>query len=115
MSLLTVSAPHKEKSVFLAALAAVILFCASPVAIAEDGAKDYASIYQRSCFACHSTGAAGAPLKGDTENWNGRIEARGMDGLVEVAIKGNGAMPAGGLCGDCTPEDMRALIEYMIE
>jgi len=72
--------------------------------------------YMASCFACHSTGAAGAPKVGDgmTAEWEPRLE-KGMDAVVANAINGINTMPAKGLCFDCTDDDLRALVEYMIE
>lgn len=68
--------------------------------------------YQSACFACHSTGAAGAPKTGDAEAWEPRL-AKGMDALLESIEKGMGGMPPGALCNDCTDEEYKALIEYM--
>ncbi len=68
--------------------------------------------YNRACVACHSTGAANAPKTGDTAAWEPRL-AKGMDALVESITKGMGAMPPRGMCMDCTPDDYKALIEYM--
>ncbi|NND67326.1 MAG: cytochrome c5 family protein [Halioglobus sp.] len=68
--------------------------------------------YNRYCVACHSTGAANAPKTGDTAAWEPRL-AKGMDVLVESTTKGMGAMPPRGMCMECTPEDYKALIEYM--
>ena len=90
-----------------------LLFSELGMASDETTAKDYQKIYQRSCFACHSTGAAGAPRTGDTAAWDARMEEKGMDGLVAASLSGSGGMPPKGLCGDCDATDMRALIELM--
>ena len=68
--------------------------------------------YQRSCFACHSTGAAGAPKAHDTVAWAPRL-AKGMPTLLESIKKGLNAMPPTGMCADCTDADYTALIEFM--
>ena len=72
--------------------------------------------YMASCFACHSTGAAGAPKVGAgmSVEWEPRLE-KGLDAVVQNAINGINTMPAKGLCFDCTDEDLRAIVEYMIE
>ena len=57
------------------------------VAAAPTGPKSGADVYQASCFACHGTGAMGAPKKGDAAAWEPR-KAQGMDVLLEHAIKG---------------------------
>lgn len=71
--------------------------------------------YMASCFACHSTGAAGAPKvgPGNAEAWAPRLE-KGMDAVVANSIKGLNAMPPKGLCFNCTDDDLRAVIEYMV-
>jgi cytochrome c5 len=68
--------------------------------------------YQSTCFACHSTGAAGAPKTGDAAAWEPRM-AKGMDVLVGTVKKGMNAMPPTGLCGNCSDEEYEALIEFM--
>ena len=72
--------------------------------------------YMASCFACHSTGAAGAPKVGAgmSAEWEPRLE-KGLDAVVQNAINGVNTMPAKGLCFDCTDEDIRAIVEYMID
>ena len=71
--------------------------------------------YMASCFACHSTGAAGAPKvgPGNADVWASRME-KGLDRVVNNAINGVNTMPAKGLCFDCTDADLRALVEYMV-
>ena len=51
------------------------------------------------------TGAAGAPKTGDAAAWAPRI-AKGMDTLYGNAINGVGAMPAKGLCADCSDDEI---------
>ena len=72
--------------------------------------------YMASCFACHSTGAAGAPKVGAgmMSEWEPRLE-KGLDAVVANAVNGVNAMPAKGLCFDCNEDDIRALVEYMLE
>ena len=72
--------------------------------------------YMASCFACHSTGAAGAPKVGEgmAEEWEPRLE-KGIDTVVANAINGINTMPAKGLCFDCTDDDLKAIVDYMIE
>lgn len=82
--------------------------------VADEPAFDAAAAYQQSCFACHASGAAGAPLLGDQEAWEARLE-KGMDMLMSNVIDGLNAMPARGLCVDCSDEDLRAIVDYMLE
>ena len=73
--------------------------------------------YMMSCFACHSTGAAGAPKVGSgmAAEWEPRLEEKGLDTVIQNAINGINTMPAKGLCFDCSDDDLRAIVEYMIE
>lgn len=89
---------------------------AAPAPAAEPAADnfDVAGAYQLRCFACHGTGAAGAPVIGNAEAWGERM-AKGMDAVMANAINGIGAMPARGLCMDCTDDQIAALINYMVD
>jgi len=71
-------------------------------------------IYDTKCASCHATGVAGAPKFGDKEVWAPRI-ATGMDSMLAVAIKGKGAMPPKDACMDCTDEQLKSTIQYMID
>ena len=74
---------------------------------------DVAATYQTSCFACHGSGAAGAPRIGDTAAWEKRL-SKGMDVVMENVMNGINTMPAKGLCFHCSYDDLRAIVEYMI-
>ena len=80
---------------------------------AASSARSGEEIFNSTCTACHSTGAAGAPKVGDKEAWAPRI-ATGMDTMLEVAIKGRNAMPPRGTCGNCSDDELKATIEYMV-
>jgi cytochrome c5 len=71
-----------------------------------------ASLYEDTCFSCHSVADSGAPLTGDTDAWDARLE-QGMDVLLDHTIDGFGGMPPLGSCMDCSGEDFEALIEFM--
>ena len=94
---------------------------AAPAATADAAAATEAAapmtaeqIYQTNCLACHQTGAAGAPKTGDAAAWAPRI-AKGMDTLVSNAINGLNAMPPKGLCMACSDDDLRGVVEYIVE
>lgn len=74
---------------------------------------DAAGVYQMNCFACHGTGAAGAPKLGDSEAWDERM-AKGMDAVMANVINGVGAMPARGICMSCSDGDLQQVVEYML-
>lgn len=71
-------------------------------------------VYSTKCFTCHATGAAGAPKVGDASAWAPRLEARGVDGLYDHAIHGFNAMPAKGLCMDCSDDEIKHAVDHML-
>ncbi len=95
--------------VYLATSEASVTAAATP---AEP--RDGATVYNTYCMACHTTGAAGSPVKGNAEQWAPRI-AQGMDVLVSHAINGFNAMPARGSCMDCSDDEVIAAIDYLLE
>ena len=72
------------------------------------------SVYDVACFACHMTGAAGAPKMGDSAVWGPRI-AQGMDTLVTNAINGKNAMPPKGGRLDLSDQDVASAVAYLVE
>ncbi len=79
---------------------------------ANTQAFDAEAKYKQTCAACHAMAVAGAPKAFDAEAWAPRL-ATGMDALITSVTNGKNAMPPRGLCMDCTPEQYKALIEYM--
>lgn len=73
---------------------------------------DVEASYQMSCFACHGTGAAGAPMLGDADAWTERM-GKGMDAVMANVINGINAMPPKGLCMTCSDDNLQALVDYM--
>lgn len=71
-------------------------------------------IYNTYCIACHVNGVAGAPRIGHAEEWQPRID-KGIDTLLANAIKGFNAMPPRGICSNCSDEELRHTILYMID
>lgn len=71
------------------------------------------SLYNKSCIACHASGAAGAPRTGDVMLWQARLDEVGIEALVDIALQGKGSMPAKGFCAECEREDLAALIRFM--
>lgn len=84
-------------------------------AVAPQPAMDLAKgqqVYQAACFACHATGAAGAPKLTDKAAWAPRL-AEGLDALYSAALNGKGAMPAKGGRPDLSDDDVKAAVAYM--
>ena len=66
------------------------------------------------CSACHAAGVAGAPKLGDKGAWRPRI-AKGKDSLYKNAINGINMMPPKGTCATCSDDDIKAIVDYMVE
>ncbi|WP_346796914.1 c-type cytochrome [Halomonas sp. Bachu 37] len=78
------------------------------------GGVDGAGIYNNVCMACHETGAAGAPIRGDEAAWAERTE-KGFATLLDHAINGFNAMPARGGNPSLSDEEMEAATAYLVE
>ena len=94
----------------LAPIGAVYLEGEKVAVAAPTGPRSGEQVYQAACFACHGTGALGAPKSAD--DWAPRI-ANGMDTLLDHAINGFNAMPPKGTCMDCSDEEISAAIDFM--
>ncbi|AOT06644.1 c-type cytochrome [Pseudoalteromonas luteoviolacea] len=81
-------------------------------ATVPSGPRSGEQIYQASCFACHGTGALGAPKTAD--EWATRL-TKGADVLLDHAINGFNAMPPKGTCMDCSDEEIQAAIDFMLK
>ena len=81
--------------------------------VAFDGSLDAEMLYGNVCSACHATGAAGAPIPG-APSMVARID-KGLDMLTQNAINGLNAMPARGGRLDLSDEQVRVIVEYMIQ
>jgi len=86
--------------------------CGGPVVAASTGPRSGDAVYTASCAGCHAIGVAGAPKKGDTAAWDKRL-AKGFDKTLANAISGLNAMPAKGLCMDCSDDELTAAIKFM--
>ncbi|MEQ8313573.1 MAG: c-type cytochrome [Gammaproteobacteria bacterium] len=113
-----------NKMIKMAAVMTTALFATMSMADDNQGQQlaqlsdgfDAEAKYMASCFACHSTGAAGAPKvgPGNAGEWEPRME-KGMDAVMANVINGVNTMPPKGLCFDCTDADLRAIVDFMLE
>ena len=81
-------------------------------------------VYVSSCGPCHDTGGGGAPRVGDKEEWAIRL-AKGKEAVYQLAIAGfeapideegrTAVMPAKGARNDLSDDEIKALVDYMIE
>lgn len=88
---------------------------AAAASAAAAGPRSGADIYNQACVACHGAGVLGAPKLNDAADWQPRLDEKGFDTVWQNAIDGINAMPPMGTCGDCSNDDIKAAIEYMIE
>ncbi len=77
-------------------------------------ARSGQEVYDRFCFACHTTGAAGAPRKGAPGDWTERL-TQGMDTLWAHTKDGIRGMPPKGTCMDCSDDELRASLDLLLD
>ncbi len=84
-----------------------------PAIVASTGPRTAEDIYTTKCLACHATDAIGAPMLGNAASWVDRI-AKGEQTLIDNAINGFNAMPPKGTCTDCSDEEIKLTVQYMV-
>ncbi len=77
------------------------------------GPRSGEEVYNASCMACHSTGAAGAPKLGDKAAWAAPIK-QGKDTLYTHALNGIRGMPPRGTCASCSDDEIKAAVDHMV-
>lgn len=82
-------------------------------AVASDDSTDTEMVYNTVCAACHATGVAEAPKPGSPEMAQ-RAE-KGLDVLVQSALNGLNAMPPRGGRPDLSEEQIKAVVEFMLQ
>lgn len=70
------------------------------------------AVYQKTCVACHGSGAMDAPKFGDKAAWAPRI-AGGYDTLLKHALEGLRMMPARGGNSDLSDAEVAGAVVYM--
>ena len=71
-------------------------------------------IYSANCQGCHSSGVMGSPKYASLEDWAPRIDL-GLEKLTLSAIAGKGGMPARGTCMDCSDNEIKLTVQYMLD
>ena len=84
-----------------------------PVLVAAAEEKPVEEIYQ-ACAVCHGSGVLNAPKLGDKAGWEPRL-AKGVEQLYANAINGIGTMPPKGGRLDFSDEDIRRVVDYMLD
>lgn len=88
--------------------------CAAAAVVANAEPRTGESIYSSKCATCHASGVAGAPKMGDIADWKLRVTARTLVGLYKGAWAGYNAMPAKGLCMDCSEDEIKAAVDHIL-
>lgn len=104
----TASAPASSSVSPVATAAAAV-----PTAAAAGGKPDGKKVYDTTCMACHSTGAAGAPKFGDKAAWKTHL-AHGAEHLYANALNGVNAMPPKGGNAALSDAEVKAAVDYMV-
>lgn len=91
---------------------AMVMLTFLATASLAQAAQDPEAVFNRACQMCHNGQLPMAPKKGDHDAWKPRL-AQGNEILVKHVTEGFNAMPARGLCMDCTADDYKAVIDYM--
>jgi cytochrome c5 len=75
-------------------------------------------LYTTACATCHTEGVGLAPIPGDKADWAKRT-TKGIEKLYDNAINGFegdvGIMPARGSRPDLTDDDIKAIVDWMVE
>ncbi|MDC0470751.1 c-type cytochrome [Candidatus Pseudothioglobus singularis] len=82
--------------------------------IVETAERSGEEIYNSKCAGCHTSGVMGSPKFASLEDWAPRL-GLGLEKLTLSAIAGKGGMPAKGTCMDCTDNDIKITVQYMLD
>ena len=82
--------------------------------IVETAERSGEEIYNSKCAGCHTSGVMGSPKFASLEDWAPRV-GLGLEKLTLSAIAGKGGMPAKGTCMDCTDDDIKITVQYMLD
>lgn len=99
------------KKTYLAALIASVglLSACTP----EPQERTGESIYYQSCFSCHERGHGGAPIRGNMEQWQPRLN-KGEEAMMTSMVEGYKGMPPKGACFDCSEADLQMALDFML-
>lgn len=70
-------------------------------------------VFRGFCKSCHTSRIIKAPNIGDRRAWKRRID-QGSDILLDHVINGYGGMPSRGTCSNCSVEELKNTIKYIV-
>ncbi|RMH62106.1 MAG: cytochrome c5 family protein [Calditrichaeota bacterium] len=105
----------KTRFIVLAVFSFILLSAGTP---GKETLKNGEKVFNKICFACHKDGVAGAAAITNKKRWQENAD-KGLENLMTNIKKGivngkYGTMPPRGGCTDCTDEDLKDAILYMI-
>jgi cytochrome c5 len=71
-------------------------------------------VYEKDCAVCHNTGFKGAPKPGDTKAWEPILDKDFFE-IYQNVMSGKHGHLAHGACPDCSDEQIKAAIKYMLQ
>lgn len=71
-------------------------------------------VFENYCYICHQQAVANAPMFGNKTDWQLRAN-KGIATLVKHALDGYRYMPPRGTCLECSDEEIKAAVEYMVK
>ena len=83
----------------------------------DEGKKETSKaekIYNETCSACHANEAIGAPVVGNKEAWS-EVMKKGLEEVYKNAINGLNTMPPKGGNMDLSDEDVKSVVDWMIQ
>jgi len=72
-------------------------------------------LYEATCSACHANEAIGAPVVGDKEVWAELLTEKGIEDIYKNGIGGINAMPPKGGNMDLSDDQIKEIVDYMLE
>lgn len=103
----------KPYFLFICVIFLGVIFCNNIYAVTNTAKGQ--RIYEQYCHICHEPGLVGAPKFRNKAEWDERLAKKSLNELVDSALKGINAMPAQGTCYECSQDDLREAITYMID
>mgnify|MGYP001820057531 CR=1 FL=1 len=99
-------------------LITLFVFLAGLSACSSDPFATAPKLYTTACATCHTEGVGLAPIPGDKADWAKRT-GKGIEKLYDNAINGFegevGIMPARGSRPDLTDDDIKEIVDWMVE
>lgn len=105
----------KASKQLIVAVISALAVATSEYAQGQSNERSGKDVVEAVCFACHRTGARGAPMIGDKKAWS-KLNSKGLTGLTQVALKGIRQMPPHGgnvvIGGQELSKTMKGLLTY---